>query len=52
MTEIWYYNAIITLDTVMEANSSIIADYIYIITIQNYRSNPIVPLSTVAGVKI
>jgi hypothetical protein len=37
MTQLSNYNHIITLDTVMEANSSIITDYIYTITIKNYR---------------
>ncbi len=51
LTALWHYNDIITLETVNDVNS-VITDYIYTITIQNYRSNSIVPLSTVAGVKI
>ena len=51
LTAIKDYNGIITLDTVSDVNS-VITDYIYTITIQNYRSNAVVPLSSVAGVKI
>jgi hypothetical protein len=51
MTALWYYNAIVTLETVTDANSAV-TDYIYTITIQNYRQTPTIPLTRSAGVRV
>ncbi len=51
MSALSNYNDVVTLQTVTDASLAI-TSYIYTITINNYRLNPVVPLTQTSAVKI